>query len=275
MTSGRLLAVTGGHRFDVVAFSAMLDAVCEQLGWAWAHASHPAAQQWFAAEHAGTFDAILLHDLPGLELARGREPRAHGPNEATRRGVVEMLEAGQGIVATHHALAGWPAWDGWATALGGRFLYAPGSLRSQEEPSSGYRMDSYTVDVVAPDHPVCAGVESFDVDDELYLCPVFEDEVVPLLVTDAEIVPEKMISTYDEVARGEQVPASSGARGSQLLGWVKAAGGSPLVYLLPGHGPSTMEHPQYRRLLANACEWVASADAHSWARTHPCPISTE
>jgi type 1 glutamine amidotransferase len=38
------------------------------------------------------------------------------------------------------------------------------------------------------------------------------------------------------------------------------------VYLLPGHSASTMEHPQYRRLLTNAVEWVASADAHAWAR---------
>ena len=42
-------------------------------------------------------------------------------------------------------------------------------------------MDRYRVDVAAPEHPVCAGVESFDVDDELYLCPVFEDRVTPLL----------------------------------------------------------------------------------------------
>jgi len=275
VTSGRLLAVTGGHRFDLVAFSAMLDAVCEQLGWAWAHATQPAAQHWMVGDHAGTFDAILLHDLPGLDLARGREPRAHAPSDATRRGVIELLEAGQGIVATHHALAGWPAWDGWASALGGRFLYAPGSLRSRREPSSGYRMDAYAVEVVAPDHPVCAGVETFDVDDELYLCPVFEAEVVPLLATRADIAPETMISTYDEVSRGEQLPAASSAWGSQLLGWAKAAGASPLVYLLPGHGPTTMERPQYRRLLANACAWVASPSAHAWARAQPSPISME
>jgi len=275
VTSGRLLAVTGGHRFDLVAFSAMLDAVCDQIDWVWAHATQPAAQQWLRGEHAGTFDAILLHDLPGLDLARGREPRPHGPSEATRRGVVELLEEGQGIVATHHALAGWPTWDGWATVLGGRFLYAPGLLRSRAEPSSGYRMDSYMVEVIAPDHPVCAGVETFDVDDELYLCPVFEDEVVPLLATGADIAPETMISTYDEVTRGEQVPAASNAWGSQLLGWAKAAGASPLVYLLPGHGPTTMKRPHYRRLLANACEWVASQDAHAWARRQPTPIAME
>src|SRR5262245_24798246 len=33
MVSGRLLAITGGHRFDLDAFGAMLDAVCDTLGW--------------------------------------------------------------------------------------------------------------------------------------------------------------------------------------------------------------------------------------------------
>ena len=41
--AGRLLAVTGGHRFDGDAFAAMLDAVCGELGWTWEHEEQPAA----------------------------------------------------------------------------------------------------------------------------------------------------------------------------------------------------------------------------------------
>ena len=275
MSAGRLLAITGGHRFDVDAWSSMVDAVCAELGWSWTHAEQPEAQTWLRGEHAGTWDAILLYDLPGLALARGAEPEPLGPDGDVRRGVVELLEAGQGIVATHHALAGWPAWDGWATALGGRFLYAPGRLRGRDWPSSGYRMDSYTVDVVAPGHPVCAGVEPFDLTDELYLCPVFEDEVVPLLATAAELTPQSMTSTYDEVCHGVRHPADDHPPGSRLLGWVKPAGRSPLVYLLPGHGPATMAHPSYRRLLANSLAWVASADARAWAAAAPASIGAD
>lgn len=272
MSTGRLLAITGGHRVDLDAFATMVSAVCEPMGWVWSHATQPDAQRWLRPEHAGVFDAILLHDLPGLALARGSEPTPTGPDADVRAGLVALLDAGQGIVATHHALAGWPAWDGWATALGGRFLYAPGRLRGADWPSSGYRMVAYDVEVVAAEHPVCRDIEDFTLTDELYLCPVFEGEVQPLLATPADLAPSTMISTYDEVRRGEQRAAAEHPPGSQLLGWAKTAGRSPLVYLLPGHGPDTMAHPQYRRLLANAVEWVASPDAHAWATAHPTPI---
>ena len=104
---------------------------------------------------------------------------------------------------------------------------------------------------------MCAGVEPFDVDDELYLCPVFEDRVTPLLTTTASIDAASMIDTYREVRFGERAPAAP-QRGSQLLGWCTEHGPSRIVYLLPGHGPSTMEQPDYRRLIANACAWVRS-----------------
>jgi len=257
--TGRLLAITGGHRFDLDALRAMLDGVCEALGWAWAHATQPGAQQWLRPEHAGTWDAIVLYDIPGLALARGAEPETSEASPATRSALLELLAAGQGIVAVHHALAGWPTWDAWADVLGGRFLYAPGVLHGVDVPASGYRMDRYRVDVAAPEHPVCAGVEPFEVDDELYLCPVFEDRVTPLLSTAAAIGANSMIDTYREVRFGERVTAAPQVA-SQLLGWARQHGPSRIVYVLPGHGPSTMQNPQYRLLLANACAWVAGGE---------------
>jgi type 1 glutamine amidotransferase len=254
--TGHLLAITGGHRFDLAALRGMLDGVCDALGWEWAHATQPGAQNWLRGEHAGTWDAVVLYDIPGLALARGSEPEASEPSPSMKSGLLDLLAAGQGIVALHHALAGWPTWDAWADVLGGRFLYAPGVLHGVDVPASGYRMDRYRVDVAAPEHPVCAGVESFEVDDELYLCPVFEGRVTPLLTTPAAIGADSMIDTYREVRHGERVPAAP-QPASRLLGWARHHGASRIVYLLPGHGPSTMQHPQFRRLLANACAWVA------------------
>jgi type 1 glutamine amidotransferase len=119
-------------------------------------------------------------------------------------------------------------------------------------------MDSYRVDVSAPEHPVCRGVEAFDVDDELYLCPVFEDRVQPLLTTPADVSAASTIDTYREVRDGVHVAAQE-QPSSNLVGWLRTEGGSRIVYLLPGHGPSTMGHPQYRRLIVNACGWVAGS----------------
>ena len=261
VAAGRLLAITGGHRFDLAAFSDLLDSVAGSLGWEWEHAVQPEAQAWLRPEHAGAFDAILLHDLPGLDLARGRQPVVHAPSVTLQRGVIGMLAAGQGIVATHHALAGWPSWDEWAHVLGGRFLYAPGSLDGAEQPASGYRIDTYRVAPADDLHPVCEGVDEFELTDELYLCPVFAGEVTPLFVTDADLSPHRMIDTHHEVVHGARIPVAGDQRGSQWLAWSHQVGTSRVVYVLPGHSAETMRHAHYQRLIANAVAWVAESTA--------------
>ena len=175
----RLLAVTGGHRVDLNAFNTMLAAICGERSWAFAHAVQPAAQQWFGPEHRGRFDAILCHDLPGLFLQRGTAPRPVGPDPRVAERLHDLLEAGQGIVFLHHALAGWPGWPAWAEVLGGRYHYAPAELRGQCWPDSGFRYAEYIARVADADHPVCVGVEDFALADELYCCPVFEADRCP------------------------------------------------------------------------------------------------
>ena len=134
-----VLVLTGGHRVDLDALLDMVAAICDSLGWRWAHARQPSAQRWLVPSMAGRWDAVLAHDIPGLHLRRGVPPTPEGPSPAVRRDLIELLRHGQGMVATHHALAGWPGWEGWAEALGGRFHYAPGHLRGRVWPSSGTR----------------------------------------------------------------------------------------------------------------------------------------
>lgn len=270
----RVLVVTGGHRVDLDALLAMVGSVCTERGWLWAHATQPDAQAWLHPDAAGAWDALLLHDIPGLLLARGTAPEPLGPSPQVAAALSALLERGQGLVVTHHSLAGWPAWPGWADALGGRFHYAPGRLRGRDWPSSGTRVTSSTATVANRTHPVCAGVEDFPLTDELYCCPVFTDEVVPLLRTDADLDLRGFVSTYEHVLHGEAAaPDCTGhPPASDLLGWATVAGRSPLVYLQPGDSAATFALAAYRRLVGNALAWVASASAHTWARSHPCPV---
>jgi type 1 glutamine amidotransferase len=269
----RILVLTGGHRVDLEALLGMVAGVCAERGWLWAHAVQPEAQSWLRPEHAGAWDAILCHDIPGLALKRGAPPRAVGPTLQTALDLAGLLNIGQGLLFTHHALAGWPAWPGWAEVIGGRFLYAPGAIRGHRWPSSGYRLDEFAVQVSAPDHPICDGVDDFVVQDELYACPVFEGDVVPLLRTDADLSRDRWISTYEQVVSGENLPLSTDhPPASDLLGWATSAGRSPIAYLLPGDNAATFGQPMYRRLIANALAWVASAPAHDWAQLRARPV---
>ena len=269
----RLLALTGGHRVDLDAFTGMLADICAERGWVFAHAVQPAAQDWLGREQHGVFDAILCHDLPGLALRRGTAPQPVPPAPGVATRLAELLEAGQGFVFLHHALAGWPAWPGWAEVLGGRYHYAPAELRGQPWPDSGFRYARYTARVTDHGHPVCAGLQDFTLTDELYCCPVFTSDVVPLLRADAPDGPFR--ETYHEVlGTPRDGPPWQHPAPSDLIGWAKAAGRSPVVYLQPGDGPDTFCHPGYRRLLANAVEWVSSADARGWAAEHSTQVST-
>jgi|GEM_PF-251634 len=270
----RVLVVTGGHRVALAEFLDAIAAVCDERGWVWAHVTHPVAQQWLRPEHAGVWDAILLHDIPGLRLKRGDAPVPVPPGDGVAAALVGLLDRGQGVVVLHHAISSWPAWEGWAEAIGGRFLYAPGTLRGESLPSSGYRMATHTVRVVDRDHPVTAGIDDFVVKDELYFAPVFADRVHPLLRSDADFSGELYQDTYDEVSHGVSTGVTCAGRpdASDLVGWTTVAGRSPLVYLQPGDGPDTFADPTYRRLLGNALEHVASAEAHADADAHPFEV---
>jgi type 1 glutamine amidotransferase len=269
-----VLVVTGGHRVDLDALFDMVAAICEPRGWRWAHVNQPSAQRWLVPEMVGRWDAILAHDLPGLHLRRGEPPRPVGPEPEVRRGLLELLRHGQGWVATHHALAGWPGWEAWADALGGRFHYTPARLHGRDWPSSGTRITRYTARIVAAHHPVCAGVDDFELTDELYCCPVFEDAILPLVRADASMDGLLFTSTYEHVLAGEAAAPDCRDHppASDAIAWATIAERSPVVYVQPGDSASTFAVDGYRRLIANAVAWVASDDARRWARAHPRPL---
>jgi hypothetical protein len=254
--------------------------ICADRGWVWAHAVQPTAQSWLSPEFAGQWDAVLLHDIPGLRLKRGSEPIVEGPEPAVAQAVVDLLDGGQGMVVLHHAISAWPGWEGWAEVVGARFLYRPGSLRGEDLPPSGYRMDRFTLRVTDVAHPICDGVTDFEVEDELYFIPVLTDRIRPLLEHDADTSGSLYLDTWDVVTNGSSTgitcadrPADGGLHGgSRLMGWTTTAGHSPVATLLMGDGPSTFANPTFRTLLGNALAWVSSEAAHADAQEHPFSI---
>ncbi|MDP6977325.1 MAG: ThuA domain-containing protein [Myxococcota bacterium] len=267
MSSERsVLVVTRGHPFEAEPFFAMFDALD---GVAWTHVEHPEARDWFRPDKLAGIDAVVCYDMPGIAFTGGDPPtRFEEPPAEFVEGFEAVLAAGQGIVFLHHAVASWPAWPRFAEIVGARFHYQPGELRGVAYPDSGYQFDvTHRVEVLDTDHPVCAGLgDGFTLTDELYLYPVFEDDVVPLLRSDADFSDERFSSADRAIrGRGHDRDGWHHPEGSKLIGWVRGEGRSPLVYLQPGDGPVTYADPSYRRLLANAIDWVATPAAHDWA----------
>jgi type 1 glutamine amidotransferase len=262
----RLLTVTRGHPYDREAFAALfaeLDDFDVML------VEQPAAQSCLVPAAADRYDAILCYDMPGLDFSRGHPvPGIVEPGEAYQEGFLAMLELGVGMVFMHHALAAWPSWPVYAEIVGGRFHYRPSVLRGEQWPDSGYRHKVEHMVSVLLDHPVTDGIPgNFQITDELYLCPVFEGDVVPLLRSDFTFNSDHFYSAAHAVAgdmnsrQGWQHPA-----GSSLVGWVKSWGNSPIVYLQGGDDAQAMGNEHFRRLVHNAVRWVSSEQAHAWAR---------
>jgi type 1 glutamine amidotransferase len=259
----RLMAVARGHPYEREAFAGLLQGlddfdVC--------HVEQPAAQFCFTPRAAREFDAIVCYDMPGVDFTASDAPRPVTPDPAFARDFLAMLEQGVGIVFLHHALAAWPAWPEYAEIIGGRFHYRPALLRGQPWPDSGYRHAvNHRVTTLAA-HPVTEGIPAhFDMTDELYLCPVFEDDVVPLLRSDYDFRSDNFYSAANAVAGELHSRAGwSHSRGSSLVGWAKHWGASPIVYLQGGDDAAALGNAHFRRLVHNAVRWVASDEARDW-----------
>lgn len=251
------LVAVRGHPFDRTAFDAMFQAM---EGVSATMVDQPAAALLMNPDDMRGFDVLVLYDMPGLDFEAGDgAPEYLPPPLVLREGLRALMEQGKGIVALHHALAGWPTWSEYHEWLGGQFLYHPGIVRGRSVLDSGYAHDvSYDVQVVS-DHPVTEGVpRRFALTDEPYLAEIFAGDVTPLLRADMAFTRDQFYSA-DLAVRGRMYEREGWEHpsGSNLIGWSKQVFESRLVYLQPGDGPAAYDNPHYRRLLENAIRWVA------------------
>lgn len=262
----RLLTLARGHPYEREAFSGLFDGLDE---FDVCHAEQPVAQRLLGLQTAQDFDAIVCYDMPGVDFTAADAPRPVTPDSRFKQDYLAMLDAGVGMVFMHHSLAAWPAWPEYAEIVGGRFHYRPAQLRSQTWPDSGYRHAvTHTVSKVGS-HPVTEGIPAdFDITDELYLCPIFEDAVIPLLRSGYKFEENNFYSAAKAVA-GEMNSRDGWSHppGSNLVGWVKRWGNSPIVYLQGGDDAGAMANPHFKRLVHNAVRWVSSTEARDWAKS--------
>lgn len=213
-----VLLVTGGHSYEREPFLQVFRDITEISV---THAEHSeGTADAFDRYDPATYDVVVLFDMPAIIT------------DAQRARFLSMFERGVGVVAMHHALVSYQRWPEYERIVGGRWFDTPEKGGDPRETPSGYEHDvDFRVRIV-PGHPVTAGVEDFDVHDEIYWGYRVGADVIPLATTDH--------------------PKS----GNPLM-WARTEGQSRVVYLLLGHGPRAYETPGYRRLVANSLRWAA------------------
>jgi type 1 glutamine amidotransferase len=277
----KVLFITKYHPFDrenlFLAFDKMGDDIT------WTSVEHPAAEAFFDPKLAAQFDVLMFYDAyTGRVQKPGATPDARPvttydpPSPELVANFKKLLQNGdKGFVFLHHACAAWV--HSWPAGVNGSNAYVEvvgaaadwgtpiKNIRGVDYPASGAKGGNpQHITIVDKTHPVTAGVEDFDITDESYLCPMFEDSVHPLMRSNF------MPTAAAFANRGPAI--ASHPPGSNLTGWVKTAERSPVVYIQHGHDNTAWTNPAWSKLVLNAIKWAASPESKAWAHANPKKI---
>ena len=266
----RVLFITKYHNFDRENLFATLDTF-ENI--TWTHVEHPAAQNFYDPDLAAPYDVLLFYDaFAGRTFERQSDGaianQENLPSAKVKRDFERLLKNGdKGLVFFHHAVASWAhTWPEYREVIGATADWGKPlkNIRGKDYAASGALPNvEQRITVVNKNHPITAGVEDFDITDEAYLFPVFEDSVTPLLRTSFN--PVDTAFPLRPLTKGHPP-------GSNLTGWVKTAERTPVAYIQHGHDNKAWANPSFRKLLSNAINWAASPEAKAWARANPKKI---
>jgi type 1 glutamine amidotransferase len=277
-----VLLIDMDHPFDRDPYFEMFDSLGHVINWT--HVQQPAAELMFTPKMAERYDVFVLYDRAGRRHRSREEGRVNDPGDRTPRdvdfvkpspelqaGLKAILQRGdKGFVFFHHSLASWVhTWPQYVEVVGAAADWDyPMTVRGKQYPYSGFRGGvQQHITIVDKSHPVVQGLgDGFDIVDETYLCPMFEDSVHCLMRTDFKPIDSNFPMQYSS---GWHHPP-----GSNMTGWVKTAENTPIVYIQHGHGPTAWENPAFRKLMTNAIQWVNSPEAKAWAKKNPSRIFT-
>lgn len=164
------------------------------------------------------YDALVFGTgfTRSVRQADGSVKREAELSAEQEKGLQQFVASGKGIVGVHGT-----AWwiNGQAmTLIGGAANWHPPGL-------------TFTVHVENSEHPVTAGLEDFEVEDEIY------------------------ISAYEPTLN---ILASAEWHGrTHPMAWVKSYGEGRVFYTTLGHTSATFQRPAMQRLLTQGTRWAA------------------
>lgn len=217
----RVLLITGGHPYEREPFEMLWKSFPYVT---LQEAQYPDAEAWFTPQRAGEIDVFAFYDF-------GQRMSA-----TAQRNFVELTRRGKGFVFLHHALLGHADWPEYIRIVGGAWIDTPREIDGKTYPPSQYACDQQVSVAIAGEHAITRGQQDFMLHDETYQQLYIAQDNTPLLTT-------------------------THPRSDRMLAWTRRYERARVVYLQPGHGPTTYCDPNFRRILGRALQWAAGSDS--------------
>ncbi len=208
----------------------MKSALIVQGGWPGHHPAEVAEilkagleQRGFAVDVADSLDAYKDPELPKRDLIVPIWTMGQIEQDQLKP-LLEAVRSGVGLGGVHGGMC-----DSFRQATeyqfmtGGQWVAHPGGAGI-----------TYTVHITQPDHPICRGVEDFQITSEQYYLHV--DPANDVLAT-----------TVFETCDGVVMPVT----------WTRRWGAGRVFYCSLGHVPADVELPPAKRMILQGLDWAA------------------
>ena len=213
----KVAMVTGHHEYDVVDFQQMLRAIPDVD-------FYPQHLEDFALdteEARSAYDVLAFYNFQ-QDLLTERDAF----DRDLRRPLAELGDHGQGIFMLHHALTAFPGWLHWQEICGIGDTTKPKSLATAKIDQD------LTIEIADAEHPITKGLSSWQMIDEVYLCPEASPDSHVLLTID-----------------------HPGAMST--IAWTRNYRNSRVFCLQSGHDNQTFANAGFRTMIERGVKWLA------------------
>lgn len=185
------------------------------------HFEQPKANEKLAKDLAKEFDVLVFYDM--WQKISDKEKAAY----------LKLTETGKPFLFLHHSIVSYQNWGKFEEIIGGKYIEK--GPRIPEDELSTYDHDVWVYSKVENYTPVTRGFRDLRFFDEVYGNVRVSENVTPLLKTKH---PKSM----------------------EVIAWQHQYKASKIVYLQPGHDKRTYVEPDYRKLLLQSIQYLATTN---------------
>ena len=214
----RIVVVTGGHDFEHDPFFLVFQGYGDIN---YVEAEQHDDSELFEDISDWDYDVIVLYNM------------TQNISQKRRQNFIKLLDRGVGLVALHHAVAGYQDWNEYRKIVGSKFCTKESRIDGKPWPVGTYEHDiDVPVHIEDAKHPITRGMEDFVIHDEIYGKCWYDSDSHVLLTTDHP-------------------------RSNRIIAQTGNYAGARVCYLQLGHDSRAYMNPNFRRLVANAVRWSA------------------